>query len=197
MKPILFSTPMVQAILEGRKTQTRRVVKPQPDEDGLAKFILSQRWEDTSGKVYPCPYGQPGDVLWVRENYLKPPITSDKMIRDGADTWPKFEYVASCSETEIEQYKDWGWKLKPSIHMPNAACRLFLQIESVRVERLQEISEADAIAEGVTDFGKQEFHPIWTAKKAFKSLWQFINGTESWEANPWVWVVTFKKIEKP
>lgn len=215
--PILFSTPMVQAILEGRKTETRRVVKTyiKPGNyryDGTGPeahhFLETIKDNHEPGERYinigKCPYGQPGDVLWVRENYLKPPTITYKMLRDGADTWPKFDYQADISATEIEQYKSWGWKLKPSIHMPKAAARIWLQVQEIKVERLEDITEDGAIAEGV----ERIRHPLFSgyinycnetlfyyeAKYSFISLWESINGPHSWAANPWVWVVKFKLL---
>lgn len=221
--PILFSTPMVQAIIQGNKTQTRRVVKPQPKNQdytprSFTDYFGNQFWEfrkspiEVETKTWECPYGQVGDVLWVRESYLKPPQNiTQKMLDDGADTWPSFDHVADCELGDIEQYKEWGWKVKPSIHMPKEACRLFLKITDIRVERLQDISEEDAIAEGVEPVGfdqksqrvtRYRGYPIdqgyfYNARESFATLWQSINGKDSWNSNPWVWVISFERIEKP
>jgi hypothetical protein len=189
--PILFSTEMVQAILEGRKTQTRRVVK-KITLDKSMDLILKQ-----------CPYGQPGDILWVRETF-------------GSGVSGKVYYKADKGLVD-QLVIHW----KPSIHMPYEACRLFLRIKSVRMERLHDISYDDAIAEGIevltcpnadagdyncyprnymTDNAKSDGWPYFKDEeytKSFASLWQSINGTESWDANPWVWVVEFERIEKP
>lgn len=136
-----------------------------------------------------CPYGQPGDVLWVRETWIK---------QDSS-----YKYLAENT--------DWKgiMKFKPSIHMPKAACRLFLQIKSIRVERLQDITEEDAKAEGVKhvidkitgycgyDYLTGGYNLMTTPYHGFRSLWKKINGEESWNSNPWVWVITFKQIPKP
>lgn len=217
--PILYSTPMVQALLEKRKTQTRRLkgldkINASPNEwefvrffDGYAKFTEKH---NALNEVYvKCPYGQPGDVLWVRENYLKRPNNiTHKMLKDGADTWPAFEYQADMGVLLLEQYKEWGWTMKPSIHMPKAACRMWDMVKDVRVERLQEISEEDAIAEGVErrdslyrgwnykDYLLNSFGDIG-ADGSFETLWQSLNGADSWNANPWVWVIEFEPCAMP
>lgn len=192
-RPILFSASMVRALLDGTKTQTRRIVKPQPPADAhqvetwhhpdtrpryftwTSAGEISDAWEPVA-----CPYGQPGDRLWVRETWA--PMTIGYAY--GADP------VWNASP-------DGKWR--PPIHMPRAACRLKLEITGVRVERLQDISESDARAEGVTwqewcqnDDGTNE--PYEEATDAFKRLWESINGPKSWDANPWVWVVEFKVV---
>lgn len=198
--PILFSSPMVQAILEGRKTMTRRIIKSR-HESGLFQIerkltgeitgITSLDWDERSGNVtndIHCPYGKIGDVLWVRETYHVNDVSgefpdiekkwynykADHLDRDPGPMWPPFD------------------KWKPSIFMPKAACRIFLEITNIKVERLKDISEADAKAEGVSvaECCHAYYH-------GFSILWQKINGKESWEANPFVWVVGFKQIKKP
>ena len=143
---------MVRAILDGRKTQTRRVVKPKPDDSGL--------WNNDK-----CPYGKPGDRLWVRETFFV----------DG----PRIQYRADHHGAPKETI----WK--PSIFMPRSASRILLEITDIRVERLHDISADDEKKEGI-------YSPIH--ELLFWALWQKINGPESWDANPWVWVITFKKI---
>jgi hypothetical protein len=204
--PILFSTAMVQAILDGRKTQTRRVVKPQPDgfvDDPHYETIVPYNGKIVNGlplaksvgglsPAIKCPYGQPGDVLWVRETWC--PDFIDEVVM-------RYVYKADNNEDR--------WKWKPSIHMPREAARLFLRIKSVRVERLLEISEEDALAEGIGRIKVPHrnyelvyrdylhhgvFFPV--PLPSFTSLWQSINGPESWEANPWVWVVEFERITR-
>lgn len=181
MKPILFSTPMVQAILAGQKTQTRRVVKPQPKAEKFSAivrcddFSLARFW---SRRPYPRIDDVrarfiPGDILWVRETFR--PKSHGMPIGDP------YEYRATALEDGNPTDEPW----KPSIFMPKKACRLFLKVADVRVERLQSISEADAKAEGVDSVD------------AFFALWQKINGTESLAANPWVWVCEFEVISKP
>lgn len=211
--PILFSTPMVQGILEGRKTQTRRIIKHQPTIDpqtgdwlvkGLAGNEEVHPIEDWV-KLQPkdCPYGQPGDILWVRETWA--PFTA--VIRVPRD----YHYKAS-KDANLN-----GGKWKPSIHMPKAAARIWLEVVSVKVERLTDITEEDAIAEGIEGSaeegyesyeivhegkhkGKPSPHSIFNnrlAKFSFTELWESINGVGSWQANPWVWVIEFKRVENP
>lgn len=208
INPILFSTPMVQAILSGQKFQTRRTKGLEKITNhyfqsmvhhyhGRFTFVENGNFNPTNEDVVvvECPYGQVGDVLWVRETYLKQPkIITQKMLDDGADTWPSFDHVADCELGDIEQYKEWGWKVKPSIHMPKEACRLFLKITDIRVEQLQNISRGDAMAEGCPfpNMAKEVSPVEW-----FKGLWKSINGEDSWNSNPWVWVISFERIEKP
>jgi hypothetical protein len=165
-RPILFSGPMVRAILEGRKTQTRRIVKPQP------LCIASGEWI-MNGSA--CKYGKPGDRLWVRETWWAP--------RDDVRGEYKREYIKYAATLDGMGQPTW----KPSIHMPRWASRINLEVVSVRVERLQNISEEDARAEGI-------WQPNWPL--SWRQLWESINGAGSWEANPWVWVVEFKRIER-
>lgn len=189
-RPILFSGPMVRAIIEGRKTVTRRVVKPQPD------FLGSMTAPNTPFKTLGaglhgqivCPYGQPGDRLWVRETFAV----------YGDEKMAAIHYRADRPHHVGQK----GMGYKPSIHMPRWACRILLEITAVRVERLQEISEAQARAEGVQqdsdgwfDYQAPSTQCCTSAVESFRTLWSSINGTESWTANPWVWVVEFKRVE--
>lgn len=213
-RPILFSAPMVRAILEGRKTQTRRVLKQatgpslsvgmSDDDSGTAE--LSWLWGDGPGhdvhetvKRVACPYGKPGDHLWVRENGWERPERTPKMMRDGADTWERYYYDADGynTDSDAEQFKSWGFKRRPSIHMPRWASRITLEVTGVRVERLQDISNEDARAEGVLQKYAEECvrlgHP-YNAMDIFRQLWASINGAGSWGENPWVWVVEFRRI---
>ena len=213
-KPILFSGPMVRAILDGRKTQTRRAIKYLPplgwpldwcpkwlrDKVGFAKLAgHPERY---------CPYGQPGDRLWVRETHRW----------DGVD--PKIAVREKRTDT-LTYRADWDgdraiddcpWR--PSRFMPRWASRITLEITDVRVERLQDITEDDAMAEGLERValdGLMEMTPLgmrpeigWMnysagggfnkAARSFATLWQSINGKDSWEQNPWVWVVSFRKL---
>lgn len=207
-RPILFSGQMVRALLDGRKTQTRRMVKPQFAHDAIPCEMgaTNERghqisghsgvwWCDAEGNqenAVRCPYGQPGDRLWVRETWAQPD-------RRSAGFSP-YIYAADWKEQDRPKHR---WK--PSIHMPKAAIRILLEVTGVRVERLQDISEADAIAEGCT---KNHNNYFWggphkagglkqmaTARQAYQDLWESINGTESWDANPWVWVVEFKQAK--
>ena len=167
---------MVRAILDGRKTQTRRVVKPQPDEvkDPNAKvaLITCLRFYQ-GGKEHSCPYGAPGDRLWVRETFAMESPTCPVYLADQTD------------KTTVERWK-------PSIHMPRKLSRLTLEIVSVRVERSQDITEEDALDEGV--FLNPTTHLATEAREAYGRIWESINGFGSWALNPWVWVIEFKKL---
>lgn len=195
-RPILFSGPMVRAILAGNKTQTRRVVKPQP----------AGAWA-APGKT-SCPYGQPGDRLWVRESTHRRPMLNLLTGEPLADKYDGGAYTADGADVLTPEGFDLAWwysrKSCPSIHMPRFACRLVLEVTGVRVERLNEISEADARAEGCpfTWDGKQYEPPLpevdsWQGygRASFSLLWSQINGAESWAANPWVWVVEFRRAD--
>ena len=220
--PILFSTPMVQALLDGRKTQTRRVVKPQPDLRGVRSANVP--FEDWHGREFKCPYGQPGDVLWVRETYYAYGWwVKNGKTKTGKQKWKfidftvedkdgKYHYEDSKPST-IENSRTEqkiGWYKRTSLFMPMEACRLFLKVKSVRVERLHDISEEDAIAEGIEQLFKETSEWVYyrnyneskhlatfNPHESFFSLWQSINGRKSLDANPWVWVVAFERTEKP
>lgn len=211
-RPILFSAPMVRSLLNGTKTQTRRVVKwrdPAPGLNlsfsGLAAtriegsngFVLESRtrasWEFRSS-VTPCPYGVPGDQLWVREAFAK----VDGQTRPWIETDYRATYEHGCRLADhLGIKKRWT----PSIHMPRAASRITLEITGVRVERLQAISDEDCVHEGcgatLAAIGVPTTStPAETIPRAmFRELWQSINGAESWDANPWVWVVEFQRAE--
>lgn len=231
-KPILYSAPMVKSLLNDTKTQTRRtkgleVINENPDDYTFVSFLIDAYhngvavFKNSDGKnvIVKCPYGFPGDVLWVRETW------SSTVNINKQHPWPNRPHV------EIEKYDDsdavlwtayifradgeWNWTdddgfsteqsfWKPSIYMPKAACRLWLKIKDIRVERLNIISEGDAKAEGVekwdnvnykiygSDAGKTE-----SSIKSFSTLWQSINGPDRWAANPYVWVIEFEKCDKP
>lgn len=193
-RPILFSAPMVRAILGGRKTQTRRLVKPQPQVYG-ADDAWGLTFRDKCGGgsdwlTKYCQYGQPGDRLWVREKFLVETSGSCRYDAEGLspgeypDWLQRASIVHYAATTDLTSLGNW----KPSIHMPRWASRITLEIRSVRVERLHEISVNDVRAEGV---GPQD--------EPFVYLWDSINGKKpgaSWESNPWVWVIEFKKIEE-
>lgn len=185
-RPILFSAPMVRALLAGTKTQTRRVVKPARDPNIGCWMTPGEIALDASTvQEVISPYGQPGDRLWVREAWAKTqPIQLP---------WPQTMVVYR----EGDNRTDYGGPWKPSIHMPRAFSRITLEVTGVHVERLQDISVADAIAEGVNihpDHHSKPRESIYSAVEAYRDLWESINGPESWEANPWVWVVSFKRI---
>lgn len=181
-RPILFSGPMVRALLDGGKTQTRRVVKARPDRNMGSRCVLQPHElavEINRGDYQNCPYGQPGDLLWVRETFTK--------IIGKSGGWIATEYRASLGDT-LGIKKRWT----PAIHMPRAASRITLEITGVRVERLQDISDDDAMAEGVD---RTNTSIPGYAKERYRRLWESINGPGSWAANPWMWVIEFRRIE--
>ena len=194
-KPILFSTPMVQAIMEGRKTQTRRIVKDSMLQENNGKYDE----EFLFLTVKKCPYGEVGDVLWVRETWFSTKSNTKELLEAG-----DLSHIRYKAENNYDPNKDCvGRKWKPSIHMPKAACRIFLEITNIRIERLNNISEDDAIAEGVnrTDAMNEWYYMenVYNTDSpliAFESLWESINGRESWDSNPYVWVIEFKQIVK-
>ena len=172
-RPMLFSGPMVRAILDGRKTQTRRIIKPQP------KFV--PRWLD-EGHWYGlrCPYGEPGDRLWVRETWAAPhkyDALPPRLIPVGTNIHYRSTWEGPC-----------GLRWRPSIHMPRWASRVTLEITNIRAERLHKISEKDCEAEGI---------PMLQGgiTIGFLELWESINGPGSWKINPWVWVLEFARVE--
>jgi hypothetical protein len=178
-RPILFSAPMVRAILEGRKTQTRRIAKElneMPNLDGILK-----RFPNPKG----CRYGKPGDRLWVRETWAHE--------RDGTGC-PDDNGVLYRATDPGWDDEETGLRWRPSIFMPRRASRITLEITDVRVQRLQEISEEDAQAEGAVGALDQSVGNNWCASQAFAALWESINGPDSWDANPWVWAVTFRNL---
>lgn len=215
-RPILFNSEMVRAILSGRKTQTRRALKEfqvpelcaEADSEVPGKYYATvqkhPRWGFCASgeteaeclaelvKYGGCPFGKPGDRLWVRET----------LANDGDGDW--------CYEAKLSGITDYvqsdapdDWRSRnahrgtiPSIHMPRWACRIHLEIQSVRVERLQEISEEDAKAEGVRPLTES---PLCLDRYlvGFKHLWQVVYGDDQWMQNPWVWVIEFKPLNKP
>lgn len=244
--PILFSMPMVRAIQDERKSMTRRIVKPQPDKE-ISQMVGWQSW-------LKCPYGQPGDRLWVRETtwiseckkyiaqglerghssaldivaletgkrYIWQHDISDYAPTDGMMilwSW-QGRYLRSGRQTEefdvefadvdttakivpfsdniiLKKYNAQFRKKLPSIFMPKAAARIWLEITNVRVERLQEITEEDARAEGFVDSWDITNNRLFcTARENFEGLWNTLNLKRGygWEANPWVWVIEFKKV---
>lgn len=224
-RPILFSGPMVRAILNGSKSQTRRVVKPQPVRFAESGWSLpglcctSEKGFLHSAPIFKCPYGQPGDRLWVRETFAD--LTKElgrRWERFNPETKryeigqkPFFWYRADGEQPDPGNGTPLNQPWKPSIHMPRWASRITLEITGVRVERLQDISPADCEAEGVHRLPLQENEPSpwYTADVsagpvlhsrstigAYHKLWECINGPGSWDANPWVWVVEFR-VMKP
>lgn len=181
--PILFSGPMVQAILEGRKTQTRRIINPQPVDGGPYCGMLY------GCRDYSCPYGAPGDRLWVRESWVTDEKYDDlkpSLIPESAP----IEYKATDLPFHIG-------KSRPSIFMCRWMSRITLEIKDIRVERLKDLSEEDAQAEGcVNDVvlvdGGSDYKGLY-ARERFMDLWNSINGKRfPWDSNPWVWAVEFK-----
>jgi len=196
-RPILFSAPMVRAILAGTKTQTRRAVKPQPE--GRAWYpkpgssVIGADLGDLLNKMPGyCPYGQPGDRLYVREKWGTCEAFDNVAPRD----LPGFVAIKYFADNQIVgATAGHGLMLKsrPSIHMPRRVSRILLKIESVRVERLQDISEADAEAEGCLPMFPDDVRGASNVY-AYSRLWESINGRDSWDANPWVWCVEFRRI---
>lgn len=183
-RPIIFTAPMVRAILAGRKTMTRR----------LAKLpVVGEFTEDGSLRLR-CPFGQPGERLWVRETFLHEPADYCWEASVSIPVRPEMTiYRADADPTGVGTA---GWK--SPIHMPRSLSRITLEIESVRVERLQDISSDDCVAEGVGDpvgtplpYGSVT--EAWN-RRSYQLRWETINGPDSWTANPWVWVLSFKRV---
>lgn len=199
-RPILFSGPMVRAILEARKTQTRRVVKPQPEWDvNNSRWVMKGRVIEGYAKPQPkCPYGVPGDRLWVRETWSKALHGCGVELLERWEPGKEgpFGVGAIYAATPHPDYKPGKWK--PSIHMPRWASRINLEVTGTRVERLQDISRQDAKFEGfwpgMNGLEKWNGQSYGNAQLAFEACWKDINGPGSWDANPWVWVVEFKKL---
>ena len=222
MKPIIFSTPMVQAILAGKKTQTRRVIKPQPDgigEPGKLPYKHKSIGAIRDGKltVISHPDGepnkrfidvinpkyQPGDILWVRETWQSffPEEVTEKHQR-GARSFSGIPAETAKGHYMYFYYRadgelgNAGRKARwlPSIFMPKAAARIFLRVNGVRVERVQEISHDDAVAEGVRiGIGGM---PYFSNIDAYRSVWDDLNAKRGygWDKNPWVWVIEFERV---
>jgi hypothetical protein len=206
--PILFSAPMVRAILDGAKTQTRRAIKPQPVWlPAKAGAMCSPGWSWRCGSAefnyWPdafgfgtaiakhCPLGQAGDHLWVRETW------QTHCDQDGIT--PRDLSPASAVQYPAT-YDHWVSKKRPSIHMPRWASRITLEVTDVRAERLQDITETDAALEGAVRMAMDDESRFFaddrgTFKCGFAGIWAHINGSGSWDANPWVWAISFKRIE--
>ena len=233
-RPILFNGPMVRAILEGRKTQTRRILKRQPDdfhdtsdrrsyltnteilnfeEGSVAQFFYTMGEQED----HLCQYGQPGDRLWVRETWKPDPSFGypQRTKISEIDQGTNILYRATLPE----EHPKYSWqKWKPSIHIPRWASRITLEITDIRVERLNDISDEDAISEGLSSITKDGGITVkygipdhdglpggdgWPWREweidpsfAFSKLWESINGEGSWGCDPWVWVISFKKVEE-
>ncbi|ENZ4810082.1 hypothetical protein ACP1HW_004898 [Klebsiella pneumoniae] len=233
-REMIFNSEMVRAILDGRKTQTRRIMAPQPADDierGIFPNPEAIGWKSSlrhkhgSTTAHFCPYGKPGDRIWVRETWG---VVSHELDEDGRiQPWTPDRPATAIHEMPFgngyysghaiyaadgdftwgddDGYEDGRSCWKPSIHMPRAASRIVLEITDVRVEQLNAISEKDATAEGVPPAGSllPDYPGTFltpkgdfaTAKVAFQRLWESIYGEESWKANGWVWVIEFKRVE--
>lgn len=213
-RPILFSAPMVRALLAGTKTVTRRLVKPQPEYDG------DPRWP---GWKWPCaaagtmleiremsaasPYGGRGDRLWVKETHA---LRADVDWRERPAKAAQYALYRASYEGELNQGLEWHRydRWRPSIHLPRPLARILLEVVNVRVERLHDITEADARAEGIEAVDGEipdEVHcarakrigeMMESGRVVFSLLWDRLNGARApWESNPWVWRVEFKRID--
>lgn len=233
-REMIFNSEMVRAILDGRKTQTRRIMAPQPADDierGIFPNPEAIGWKSSlrhkhgSTTAHFCPYGKPGDRIWVRETWG---VVSHELDEDGRiQPWTPDRPATAIHEMPFgngyysghaiyaadgdftwgddDGYEDGRSCWKPSIRMPRAASRIVLEITDVRVEQLNAISEKDATAEGVPPAGSllPDYPGTFltpkgdfaTAKVAFQRLWESIYGEESWKANGWVWVIEFKRVE--
>lgn len=207
-RPILMHARSINGILEGRKTQTRRIIKRPLKHPNWTGYMLTHKKDGAieCGPDYPDndddfvrnPYGVPGDRLWVRESWAC--IDPRQSVRDGqavpehpnlSDGTLEFWKTKLRYRTNGEFAVDESYRWRPSIHMPRWASRLTLEITGIRVERVQEISEADSEAEGCTgDL------PQISAKGLFRTLWDDTNGKGAWERNDWVWVVDFRRVEQ-
>jgi hypothetical protein len=194
-RPILFSGPMVRAILEGKKTQTRRMIKRQRDmefdinDPHFGPYWLSYA-TDAEGEDarVRCPYGEAGDRLWVRETWLQGqgPTWGSHCVVYDADKKIAWAPGSGFDNPDLKQFKK-----RPSIFMPRWASRITLEITGVRVERLQQISDADALAEGCSTADMRNGDSL---ASVYTRLWESIHGPGSWDANPWAWVVEFRKL---
>ena len=189
-RPIIFRAPMIRAILAGTKSQTRRIVKlPLHDRDFGCELAGNEIGQEEAHSL--CPYGAPLDRLWVRESFqalfadgIEDQYQTDYKTGKGY----KVYYMATDARQEyVDAEDDLQDKITPSIFMPRWASRITLEVTGVRVERLQDISEADAKAEGV--------NPVRTHRVSYIALWNTINGAGSWESNPWVWCISFWKVQ--
>ncbi|TBO64366.1 hypothetical protein EXU18_24510 [Klebsiella pneumoniae] len=219
---MIFNGDMVRAILDGRKTQTRRVMRVQPESNQLGLLLITDstkrsdigkyHWADSNAtgnhvrsKLFSCPFGAVGDQIWVREAFRVHSRATDvaTLVYKASErnSWTEQTHrvpVAVCNKPATPV------KWTPSLHMPRWASRIVLEITDVRVERLNAISEEDARAEGIIDGGCLNCgepepcgcaNPEPDATDAFAYLWQSIYGQESWNANPWVWVIEFERVE--
>ncbi|HBT3205149.1 TPA: hypothetical protein MBF54_001477 [Klebsiella aerogenes] len=204
---MIFNGEMVRAILDGRKTQTRRPVKLPVHDKNLGCELAGNELagELSAGNYLNSAFGKPGDRIWVRETFRVHSRATDvaTLVYKASvrNSWTEQTHrvpVSVCNKPATPE------KWTPSLHMPRLASRILLEITDVRVERLREISQADAEAEGVGKLKKgfwKNYQPGWTefqltARGSFATLWKSIYGDESWYADPWVWVIEFKRIEE-
>jgi hypothetical protein len=217
-RPILFNAPMVRALLSGSKTQTRRICKSQPYSNGYKwdgnDFLCHNDYlppsamlmdcggkslyttSDVEGLESECPYGQPGDRLWVKEDWQGLHKYNGTKIADiQVDDRRWVNYPASGNI--------WDAQRRAARFMPRWASRILLEIVSVRVERLNDISDEDARAEGVLwdpmgwmDYAHNDGRRKSSSRQSYQTLWEYINGPGSWAANPWVWCISFRRITK-
>lgn len=196
-RPIIFSAPMVRAILDGRKTVTRRILKPQPNmgPNGMMVCLGGDAWAESDGILSGLwKLQEPGDRLWVREAWRSTAIYD---VLSPSEMNGKEPIRYECDET----WQTWGWKLadkhgrlRPSIHMPRWASRITLDVTEVRVQRLQDISEEDAEAEGARGSASGPWGREGLIED-YSDIWEAIHGPGSWDANPWVAAITFKRIK--
>lgn len=205
IKPIIFSTPMVQAILEGRKTMTRRVIVPQPDCPyvGVDHWHDAPKGSDTLGPIRRIPYA-PGDTLWVREKWR----TVDYEYCDGKwsaaieradgtrDMRVRWYDNSDVGIPDDSPYSKTGWR--PSIHMPKEAARIFLRVTGVRVEKLQKMPLFDVWDEGTPQLTGYRDAEGSVNHNDFRILWDGLNAKRGygWDTNPWVWVYSFERVDK-
>jgi hypothetical protein len=186
--PILFSGPMVRAILEGRKTVTRRVIKPQPGEGVYTQRLTTGdqiTWEaEATDQSWKCPYGAIGDRLWVRETHQILHLDTTICAYRASCPDDSFNYV-SPSDSSVQQINIGIWR--PSIFMSRYASRITLEITDIKVERLQDITSSEVRKEGLPDLDAG-------AVGAFARMWSEINPKYPWQSNPWLWVIEFKKL---
>ena len=211
-RPILFNSEMVQAILSGRKTQTRRVIQSpartmqannincisyrEPGDKWYQDYVFSMRdrsgaWQDYTKEQFlaKCPLGKPGDQLWVRETFATLACGSYEPEKPSlTGTYQEVRYLATDRLAHCDAgVRGYNWR--PSIHMPRWASRINLLITGIRVERLDDISQHDARCEGIVDH-----HNVGQEKYLFSRLWRDIYGEESWSDNPWVWAIEFERV---
>jgi hypothetical protein len=211
-RPILFAAPMIRAILDGRKSQIRRIMKPQPvgpvfiaTDPKTPRYCLPYNETLTMGGLaMRCPYGQPGDRLWVRETCRAEELPSglDGVRYLADDCFIPIENTEAASDAWLS-LAAYGQRLSghhkcrtvPAIHMPRWASRITLEITGIRMDRWQDISESDALAEGIDPKFPPDEQVANAAMMRYADIWESINGPGSWAANPWVWVVEFRRMK--